>query len=165
MVLWSCVPWERKKEGEGKKLTGEPTYAYGCSTQLYFEQFKLVGFENDVKIAFVIMAFWKQKQYIWVYITLMNCIQTPPVQLAQWSNSCIVWYTDCSKHVLSLWTQARGWGGIVHCLTEFWWQILSNGWQTHRMSQCIEREKMVIWWSKLNDGLVPSSCWLLTFLH
>ena len=162
MKLCTVREEERRRGEEAHWRTNICIWVY---TQLYFEQFKLVGFENDVKIAFVIMAFWKQKQYIWVYITLMNCIQTPPVQLAQWSNSCIVWYTDCSKHVLSLWTQARGWGGIVHCLTEFWWQILSNGWQTHRMSQCIEREKMVIWWSKLNDGLVPSSCWLLTFLH
>lgn len=152
MVLWSCVPWERKKEGE--EAHWRTNICIWVYTQLYFEQFKLVGFENDVKIAFVIMAFWKQKQYIWVYITLMNCIQTPPVQLAQWSNSCIVWYIDCSKHVLSLWTQARGWGGIVHCLTEFW---------RHREREDGHLVVKAQWWKV--SGLVPSSCWLLTFLH
>ena len=108
MKLCTVREEERRRGEEAHWRTNICIWVY---TQLYFEQFKLVGFENDVKIAFVIMAFWKQKQYIWVYITLMNCIQTPPVQLAQWSNSCIVWYIDCSKHVLSLWTQARGWGG------------------------------------------------------
>ena len=48
----------REEEGrKGEEAHWRTNICIWVYTQLYFEQFKLVGFENDVKIAFVIMAF------------------------------------------------------------------------------------------------------------
>ena len=54
MKLCTVREEERRKGEEAHWRTNICIWVY---TQLYFEQFKLVGFENDVKIAFVIMAF------------------------------------------------------------------------------------------------------------